>query len=1056
MFRNLQIRSKLGAILVLPLVALIVFASLQVGSSVARRSEANRTNRLTGLAVRLTALTDALQTERATSTGYVASQKAKFRPEMMKARTQTDRATTVLRDGVNDLDLGDYSQRLQSDIADTSRRLDGLGSWRNLLDGADLPVVTRVESFYGELLQSLLTVIADAGNEPGSRSVKADIAALVEISRAKEAASQSTSLLFAALIQHRFGPGEYQRFATLVGEESSSVARFESIASPAQQIQFEHRVAGASNSSLGEVMRQAALAGPGQPPSLNPQLWLNTMSSKVAAFHQVELRVASDVAAAATSDRNAAVRQTVLTTIIMILVVALAIGLSLLLANSMAQPLYALEKSARDVAGEHLPGVVERLQRPDAEVDEAGIEAMAASGGVPIRSRDEIGRVAEAFNSVHEVAIRIAAEQAALRNSIGAMFLNLARRSQRLVDRQLELIDELERDEADPDALENLFKLDHLATRMRRNAEDLIVLSGAEPPRRWSEPVPLPQVVRGAVAEVEDYQRIELLPIDDVGVVGHAVADVIHLLAELLENATSFSPPGTSVRVAGQPAATGYVVEIEDRGLGMSDEELLDANQRLANPPVVDFAVSRMLGLFVVGRLAQRYGIRVQLRHSWYGGVTALVLIPSALLTWSGMPSQEAELASSRPELVPPGHDGRPSAQPATPITPPPPPVSTPEGADAPRERPAEQPVPQAARPSGPPPEARPAGSPPQGGQERPAGPPPRERTDQPVPRDPLEQPASRDPLDQPVPHERIDEPVPPLSRTAAQAPSPPAAGANGTEAHRAGDRLPIFEQARSDWFDSPGGPSYLPLRRHAPQSGEEAPSAPGPGPARQRTQPQAPPRQQPPPQPQPQQQPQPAASRQAARARMQNDDPTAVPLPRVDPGAFGQGRPTPPPPGGGPGAQPPFGQRPGGPVPGGPPVGRGPGMPPSPGGPPPVVPPGQGAGRGPAPGGPAPGAPDDNPLTRTGLPRRVPRANLAPGIAATAASPQPAGEQGRHLPRQVSRAARSPEDVRAMLSSYRSGLERGRRMAAGPQASRYQGGDDEMGDGPNGAEEHR
>src|SRR6266511_802238 len=579
MFRNLQIRSKLGAILVLPLVALIVFASLQVGSSISRRAEANRTNLLTGLANRLTALTDSLQQERATSTGYVASGKGRFRPEMMQSRAKADRNAASLRDGLV--------------------RLDGLANWRTQLDGADLPTVTRVESFYGELLTSLLAVIADIGNEPGSRSVKADIAALVEISRAKEAASQSTSLLFAALIKGEFGPGDYPRFATLVGEESSSVARFESIASPAQQIQFDHQVAGASNSSLTEVMRQAALAGPGAPPKLDPQVWLATMSSKVGEYLKVEQRVASDVAAAATSDRDAAVRQMVLTTVIMILVLALAIGLSLLLSNSMARPLYALEKSARDVAEQHLPGVVERLQRPDAQVDEAGIEAMAASGGVPVRSRDEIGRVAGAFNSVHEVAIRIAAEQAALRNSIGAMFLNLARRSQRLVDRQLELIDELERDEADPDALENLFKLDHLATRMRRNAEDLIVLSGAEPPRRWSEPVPLPQVVRGAVAEVEDYQRIELLPIDDVGAVGHAVADIIHLLAELLENATSFSPPGTSVRVAGQPAATGYVVEIEDRGLGMSDEELLDANQRLANPPVVDFAVSRMLGLFV-------------------------------------------------------------------------------------------------------------------------------------------------------------------------------------------------------------------------------------------------------------------------------------------------------------------------------------------------------------------------------------------------------------------------------------------------------------------------
>ncbi len=1032
MFRNLQIRSKLGAILVLPLAALIVFASLQVGSSISRRVEANRTNRLTGLAVRLTALTDSLQQERATSTGYVASNKGKFRADMMRGRTQADRNATALRDGLVDLDVSEYSERLQNDIADASRRLDGLSNWRTLLDGSDLPVVTRVESFYGELLSSLLAVISDIGNEPGSRGVKADIAALVEISRAKEAAAQSTSLLFAALIKGEFGPGEYQRFATLVGEESSAVARFESIASPAQQIQFEHRVAGASNSSLGEVMRQAALAGPGKPPALDPQLWLTTMSSKVAQFHQVELRVASDVAAAATSDRNAAVRQTVVTSIVMLLVVVLAVGLSLLLSNSMAQPLYALEKSARDVAQQHLPGVVERLQQPDTQVDEAGIEAMAASGGVPVRSRDEIGRVAEAFNSVHEVAIRIAAEQAALRNSIGAMFLNLARRSQRLVDRQLELIDELERDEADPDALENLFKLDHLATRMRRNAEDLIVLSGAEPPRRWSEPVPLPQVVRGAVAEVEDYQRIELLPIDDVGVIGHAVADIIHLLAELLENATSFSPPGTSVRVAGQPAATGYVVEIEDRGLGMSDEELLDANQRLANPPVVDFAVSRMLGLFVVGRLAQRYGIRVQLRHSWYGGVTALVLVPSALLTWSGMPGQEGELAAARPELVPPGSEGRPSTHPATPVTSPPPPVVPPPRATTFDELPIDQPVPDAPRPPEPGPPSAPA----------------------------------RDPFEQPVP------PVP----RAAQPPAPPpptepvaanGGGApNGVQAGgRASDHLPIFEQARSDWFDSAGGPSYLPLRRHAPQNpgGEQAPPVDY-GVARQRPQPQAPP----PPPPQAPPQPQPASSRhaaQAARPWARGEDPSAVPLPPYGPGSLGQARPPQGSAGAGPSGPSPHGQGPGGPGPGGRgPAAPGPGMGPGPGaGPGPGMGPGPGAGPGPGMGpgpgaGPGPGQPDPGQrLTRTGLPRRVPRANLAPGIAATP-PPQPAASPGQARPatRQVSRAARSPEDVRAMLSSYRSGLERGRRMAAGPDTFGYQGSDDEVGDEPDGAEEHR
>src|SRR6266545_180096 len=928
MFRNLQIRSKLGAILVLPLVALIVFASLQVGSSISRRAEANRTNLLTGLANRLTALTDSLQQERATSTGYVASGKGRFRPEMMQSRAKADRNAASLRDGLVDLDVSDYSARLRDDIADSSRRLDGLANWRTQLDGADLPTVTRVESFYGELLTSLLAVIADIGNEPGSRSVKADIAALVEISRAKEAASQSTSLLFAALIKGEFGPGDYPRFATL--------------------------------------------------------------SSKVGEYLKVEQRVASDVAAAATSDRDAAVRQTVLTTVIMILVLALAIGLSLLLSNSMARPLYALEKSARDVAEQHLPGVVERLERPDAQVDEAGIEAMAASGGVPVRSRDEIGRVAGAFNSVHEVAIRIAAEQAALRNSIGAMFLNLARRSQRLVDRQLELIDELERDEADPDALENLFKLDHLATRMRRNAEDLIVLSGAEPPRRWSEPVPLPQVVRGAVAEVEDYQRIELLPIDDVGAVGHAVADIIHLLAELLENATSFSPPGTSVRVAGQPAATGYVVEIEDRGLGMSDEELLDANQRLANPPVVDFAVSRMLGLFVVGRLAQRYGIRVQLRHSWYGGVTALVLLPSALLTWSGMEGHEGELPGPRPELVPPAPEGRPSTHPATPTTSPPPPVAQPARASTPSELPIEQPVPPVTRAA--------------------ATPPP-----------PVSEPVASN-------GEGIQE---------------------GAEAGgRMGDRLPIFEQARSDWFDSASGASYLPMRRHAPQpsSGEQAPPVDH-GLGRRQPQPPAPPT--PPPAP-----PQPAPTRQAAQAprpRARTEDPSAVPLPPVSPGSPAQGRTGRLSPGAGAGGPPSFGPGPGGPGPGGRGADApGPGMGPVPG-----------AGPGP---GMGPGQPDPGQrLTRTGLPRRVPRANLAPGIATTPSpqpqqqqQPVPAPGQARPAPRQVSRTARSPEDVRAMLSSYRSGLERGRRMAAGPDTLRYEpGGDDDV-DRPDGAEEQR
>jgi PAS domain S-box-containing protein len=232
--------------------------------------------------------------------------------------------------------------------------------------------------------------------------------------------------------------------------------------------------------------------------------------------------------------------------------------------------------------------------------------------------------------------IRDVTEQAALRNSIGDLLHNLARRSQGLVDRQLELIDELERNEVDPGRLDELFRMDHLATRMRRNVENLIVLSGVDQRRRWSESVPLRDVVEAAVAEVEDYSRVQVAGIHDLTLAGHAASDVAHLLAELVENATSFSSPTTRVEVSGGPTGNGYVLEIEDHGIGMSDAELAEANRRLAEPLAADVAVSRMMGFHVVGRLAARHGIRVQLRNHWFGGVTALVLLPAVLLGSAG------------------------------------------------------------------------------------------------------------------------------------------------------------------------------------------------------------------------------------------------------------------------------------------------------------------------------------------------------------------------------------------------------------------------------------
>ena len=290
----------------------------------------------------------------------------------------------------------------------------------------------------------------------------------------------------------------------------------------------------------------------------------------------------------------------------------------------MVRPPLELEQAARDVAERKLPSVVDRLHRGepvDLDVETRPIEVGAAG---------EIGRLAAALTAVQRVAVSVAVDQAALRQSASETYVNMARRSQSLVDRQLALIDELERYEAGAVRLEQLFKLDHVATRMRRNAEGLIVLSGSEPGHRWNEAVPLTALLRAAVSEIEDDTRVRALPIPPIAVVGYAGVDVAHLLAELIENAASFSPPQTAVLVAGEVVSSGYLIEIEDRGIGLSDAELLAGNQRLGNSPVADVTVSRMLGFYVVGRLAQRHGIKVQLRHSPYGGITARVLLPVA------------------------------------------------------------------------------------------------------------------------------------------------------------------------------------------------------------------------------------------------------------------------------------------------------------------------------------------------------------------------------------------------------------------------------------------
>ena len=266
----------------------------------------------------------------------------------------------------------------------------------------------------------------------------------------------------------------------------------------------------------------------------------------------------------------------------------------------------------------------------------------------PLRvGRDEIGRVGQAFDLVRQTAIRAAVEEARLRQGLNDVFRSLARRSQSLLHRQLTLLDQMERRASDPEALDDLFRLDHLTTRMRRHAEGLVILAGAPPGRGWSSPVRMVDVMRGAIAEVEDYARVSVATRSQAALTGSAVADVIHLLAELIENATTLSPPYTSVRVSGDTVANGFAIEVEDRGLGIGPTRLAELNDRLANPPEFNPSDSEQLGLFVVSQLAKRHGIRVTLKASPYGGTAAIVLIPRHLVVTeeafrSGLPGEPA------------------------------------------------------------------------------------------------------------------------------------------------------------------------------------------------------------------------------------------------------------------------------------------------------------------------------------------------------------------------------------------------------------------------------
>jgi len=368
---------------------------------------------------------------------------------------------------------------------------------------------------------------------------------------------------------------------------------------------------------------------PGRVPPVSPIALSAAIQAAANGYGTASQQAAALVTARAQPVANSTFLRLILVASLGLLAIIVSIAMSAWIGRGLVQELAALRRSALDLANRRLPSVVERLRAGD-DVDVAAEAPPLESSG------DEIGQVTEAFNAVQQTAVEVAVDEAKLRRGISDVFRNLARRSQSLLHRQLAMLDEMERRASDPDALDNLFRIDHLTTRMRRHSESLIILSGESPGRGWRHPVAFVDVLRAAAAEVEDYTRIRVTTGARAALIGPAVADVIHMLAELAENATIYSPPNTPVRIHGDLVGRGYAVEIEDRGLGLTEEKLTKINHNFAQPPPFDLSGSEQLGLFVAGQLARRHDIQITLQASPYGGITAIVLIPKSLVVDEG------------------------------------------------------------------------------------------------------------------------------------------------------------------------------------------------------------------------------------------------------------------------------------------------------------------------------------------------------------------------------------------------------------------------------------
>jgi signal transduction histidine kinase len=657
--RSRPVRLFLISMFAVPLISLVGLwafaASVTVPSAISDHNYNVNSVALTGPAI--STLTIDLPTEQQETYVWLLSGGRAPKTSLLATRAAI---TKALPGAEAALLVGDnlLSATSKADLNTLESDLRHIPSIRQAVDAGTLTAAAAFQAYSNIIDQQFQSYYAETLDR--GASLQAVAIGATDSAYALDLASREATLVAGAFAinQGQMDTAERQLFISSASNRQLLMNQSLSLLTPSLRAGYVTLVNSPAYQQFQGMESQIAASTGNGPLPVNAQTWQSVSGEVLGTMLKIQTANGAKLAAISGSASHGLFTEAILAGGVGLLAVVVSVFLLVWFGRKVTGDLTKLGDSVREMAEERLPSVVGRLRRGD------DVDVLAESPPPGASSILEVSKIAESFATVQGAAVAAAVEQARLRKGVNQVFLNISMRNQSLLHRQLGMLDSMERRTSDPGALADLFRLDHLTTRMRRHAEGLIILSGSTPGRGWREPVPVVDVLRAAVAEVEDYVRVDVLSESRDLVAGNAVNDVIHLVAELVENATVFSPPNTRIEVRADRAGTGLVAEIEDRGLGLSEEELADINRRLANPPEFDLANSEQLGLFVVSRLASRHAIKVALRQSIYGGTTAILVLPFGVI----VREEEAGPAASRSdwpadgqparEALPPGASG--------------------------------------------------------------------------------------------------------------------------------------------------------------------------------------------------------------------------------------------------------------------------------------------------------------------------------------------------------------------------------------------------------------